>query len=109
MNKHEKFLQNVVNKIFEIPVNPRPAGWQWIETIAVGGLYAAGFDNSENLLVVSSDGQSITDTKTGERLYRNHDKDGYDEKKLEVIPLDNPSHPPIRMSGLGGGGIKNTY
>jgi len=106
MSKHEEFLEKVVQKIFSMPINSEPAGWNYVNCFAVAGLYAIGFDSSENLVVVSSSGQSIVDTSTGERLYRNRDQSGYNEKKLEAVPLDKPNRPPVRMTGLGGGGLR---
>jgi len=97
---------DIVDTIFNAPINDKPLGWKLINTFAVGGLYAAGFElDSENLLVVSSNGQSLIDTTTGERLYRNRENNGYNHKKLEAVRLNKPEQV-VRMSGMDGGGLR---
>ncbi len=83
----------------------------WKLTVAspVGGACALGFDrNSESLLVVSSNGQSVFDCTSGKRVYRNRDDDGYDPLTLEGRRLDDPDASPFQMSGSLGGGLLTT-
>ena len=61
-----------------------PAGWEK-ETFAVGGLMYIGFSNlqTEKLVVVTSQGQSVINCQTWEKVY-------------ELVPI----------AGLGGGGLR---
>ena len=103
MHGHAK----IVETIYNTPINDKPLGWKLVSTFAVGGLYAVGFEqNTENLLVVSANGQSLIDKNTGHRLYRNREQNGYNHKTLEAIRLDKPKQPAIRMSGMDGGGLR---
>ncbi len=80
--------------------------WELKNVTAIGGAIAVGFEEkSENLLVVSSAGQSVFNCATGERAYRNREEDGYDEARLEGRRLDLLDAPVIRMSGPDGGGL----
>ena len=63
-NEHKKRLLDLLDKI------PRgvPAGWEK-ETFAVGGLMYIGFSSlqTEKLVVISSQGQSVIDCRTWEK------------------------------------------
>jgi len=97
----------IVEAVDEAQVNPNPKGWKLVTVFAVGGLHAVGFEeNSENLLVVSSNGQSVFDCLTGIQLYRNRENNGYDSQKLKAHRLDDANSSPIRMAGLQGGGLR---
>lgn len=80
--------------------------WRLTVQAAVGGACAVGFDRkSEELLVVSSNGQSVFECTSGERIYRNREGDGYDPMLLEGHRLDEPTASPFAMSGSDGGGL----
>ncbi len=99
--------KETAKEINAAPINPIPSGWKMVTVFAVGGLHAVGFaENSEELLVASSNGQSVTDGLTGVQLYRNRESDGYDSRKLTARRLDQPDGPVFRMSGLEGGGLR---
>lgn len=101
-----KHMLPVVEMIRAAPVLPPPAPWRIVDAFAVGGLLAVGFEeDGERLLLVSSSGQSLFDCRTGEHLHRNHDEDGFDERRLLALAVGHASLPPFRMAGLHGGGL----
>ena len=75
-----------------------PAGWEK-ETFAVGGLMYIGFSNlqTEKLVVVSSQGQSVINCQTWEKVYCT---ENWDEEDLIACaePLGNELVP---IAGLG--------
>ena len=80
--------------------------WRLTVHAAVGGACAVGFDKkTEDLLVVSSNGQSVFECTSGERIYRNRESDGYDPMLLEGHRLDEHTASPFTMSGSDGGGL----
>lgn len=80
-----------------------PAGWEK-ETFAVGGLMYVGFSDlqTEKLVVVSSQSQSVIDCRTGEKVYCT---ENCDEEDLIACaePLRDELVP---IAGLGGGGLR---
>jgi hypothetical protein len=77
----------------------------------VGGLTEVGFgDDSDLLLIVSSQGRGVVDCRTGERVARDRadpDDSWYDERRLlaeGIGPLEGKT---IRLAGLHGGGLLN--
>lgn len=87
---------------------PPPSPWKQVTAHAVGGLEMVGFaENSDLLLVVSSQGRGVFDCLTGERIARDHDTSffWYDPAKLSSLgigPLDGQI---IRLAGMYGGGL----
>jgi len=80
--------------------------WRLTVQAAVGGACAVGFDRkSEDLLVVSSNGQSVFECTSGERVYRNRESDGYNPMLLAGHRLDDPKASSFVMSGSDGGGL----
>jgi hypothetical protein len=87
--------------IHEVP-NP----WKLVATFAVGGLRSVGFDReSENLLVVSSQGRGVIDCLTGEKVARDYGEFYENETSLEAQGIGILSDRTIRMAGLFGGGL----
>ena len=83
--------------------------WRLVTETSVGGAIAAGFDRAtDELLVVTSNGQGIFSTTTGHRVYRNRNESGYDHERLEAKRLDITTHRPILMAGDDGGGLRRT-
>lgn len=80
-----------------------PRGWEQ-ETFAVGGLMYVGFSSvqTERLVVISSQKQSVINCRTGETAYCT---ENYDEEDLIACaePLGNELVP---IAGLGGGGLR---
>jgi hypothetical protein len=89
-------------------VQEPPAPWKHLITWAVGGLFQVGYDeNSDLLLVLSSQGRGIFDCLTGERVARDHDEahDYFDPIRLLAQGFGPLEGKTIRMAGLFGGGL----
>jgi hypothetical protein len=107
MNKSLK--ETLLSSLLKAQITDDFEPWKLKIATAVGGACALGFDrNSEILLVVSSNGQSVFDCESGERIYRNRDDDGYYPLRLEGRRLDDANAPPFQMSGAAGGGLLTT-
>ena len=105
MYEHLKPLQE---KILSLNIGEVPDPWKLVATFAVGGLRSVGFDReSENLLVVSSQGRGVIDCLTGEKVARDYEEFYENEPKLEAQGIGILSNRTIRMSGLFGGGLPN--
>ena len=80
-----------------------PAGWEK-ETFAVGGLTYLGFSNrqTEKLVVISSQSQSVIDCRTWEKI---DCEENYDKENLIACaePLGDELNP---IAGEGGGGLR---
>lgn len=101
-------LWPVVDEIAKRPVGALSDPWRLIGDVAVGGLVAVGFESgSERLLIVGGAGQTIVDCITGQRLFRDRERDGYCAETLSAHALDQISSDTIRMGGLHGGGLRS--
>lgn len=85
-----------------------PAPWTLSAYIHAGGVIAAGWDSQENVILVSHDGYSVCDPRTGERLIRDPDPEmgygGLSETGLEYsVPATGETRPVFGI--FGGGGI----
>ncbi len=89
--------------IKQIP-NGVPDGWGKT-TFAVGGLMYIGFSNisTEKLIVISSQGQSIINCRTGEKAYC---EENYDEGNLIAL-AEELGDEAIPIAGEGGGGLRH--
>jgi hypothetical protein len=83
-----------------------PHPWRVVATVAVGGLRAVGFDrHSELLLVTSTNGRSVIDGATGQRLARDGEEYTDGEVFLEAVGIGPLANRVVRMAGLFGGGL----
>lgn len=99
-------LVSIAESIRSAPVSKAPLPWRFVAEVPVGGLWAVGFDEqSEDLLVVSSSGQGLVDCVTGIRVARNVHEDGYDRVRLRATLVPGVGIREFRMSGLHGGGL----
>jgi len=88
-----------------------PTPWKCMGTWAVGGLLQIGYaEDSDLLLVLSSQGRGIFDCKTGEKLARDYDEDNdcFDPVRLLAQGFGPLEGKTIRMAGLFGGGLTRT-
>ncbi|MHB0936711.1 MAG: hypothetical protein ACYDCO_09910 [Armatimonadota bacterium] len=97
-------------RIRQAPISPPPY-WKKIASQAIGGLTEVGFaEDSDLLLVVSSQGRGVFDCATGERIARDRespDDDGwYDEHRLQALGIGPLEGKIIRLAGLHGGGLR---
>jgi hypothetical protein len=103
MYEHLKPLQE---KLLSLNIDEVPDPWRLVATFAVGGLRSVGFDReSENLLVVSSQGRGVIDCLTGEKVAQDYEEFYENETSLEAQGIGILSDHTIRMSGLFGGGL----
>jgi len=106
MSKH---LKPLIKAIRKSPVSTPPEPWREIATVAVGGLSSVGFaKEEEHLLVVSSQGRSVIDCSTGERLERDREDYHEDTSLLEAEGIGSLAGEKIKISGLYGGGLPNS-
>ncbi|MGB3294868.1 MAG: hypothetical protein WBB01_17940 [Phormidesmis sp.] len=103
MYEHLKPLQK---KLLALNIEEVVKPWKLVTTLAVGGLRSVGFDReSENLLVVSSQGRGVIDCLIGEKVARDYEEFYENEASLEAQGTGILSDRTIRMSGLFGGGL----
>lgn len=92
------------------PAEP-PLPWGRRVIIPAAGVLAAGWDKSENMLLISVDGYSLSDSSTGERLVRDRDSERtYAALVSNDLRFENPeTHELIDIFGVNGGdGIHRT-
>lgn len=89
----------IINKIPE----DVPFGWESI-TLAVGGLMYIGFSeiHTEQLVCISSQGQSLIDCKTGKKRYV---EELFDEDDL-IAYTDGIESEVVHIAGMCGGGLR---
>ncbi|MCF2904565.1 hypothetical protein L0666_06165 [Octadecabacter sp. CECT 8868] len=81
--------------------------WAHIAALGIPYIKALGFDRvSEDMLVVTSNGQSVICGQTGDIIYRNRDEDGFDAEALKGTRLDHPANERFDMAGPFGGGLR---
>jgi hypothetical protein len=104
-------LEPVRRKIRTAPIADPPRPWTRTGAHAVGGLIEVGFaDDSDYLLVVSSQGRGVIDCGGGERVARDRaepDDSWYDERRLRARGIGPLEGKTIRLAGLHGGGMLN--
>jgi hypothetical protein len=99
-------LNPLRNKLLSLRIGEVPSPWKLVAKIAIGGLRSLGFDqDSENLLIVSSQGRGVIDCLTGEKIARDDEEFYEGETKLEAQGIGVLRDRTIRMSGLFGGGL----
>lgn len=98
-NANRKRLLNIIKQI----PSGVPDGWEKI-TFAVGGLMYIGFSNvcTEKLIVISSQGQSTINCRTGEKTYC---EENYDEDDLIAL-AEELGEEVVPIAGEGGGGLR---
>ncbi len=99
----------LIDALETAPIADSAPPWQLVAAVSAGGATAAGFDPAtDDLLVVSSNGQGVFDTATGSRVYRNRNESGYNPERLEADRLDRTGGRPIPMAGDDGGGLRRS-
>lgn len=104
-------IAELARQLQALPVQPPPAPWQHRATYAVGGLIAVGYaEDSDLLLVISTQGRGVFDCRSGTKVARDH-ADAYeffDEIKLTAQGIGPLEAHIIRIAGLYGGGLPNS-
>ena len=89
-------------------VQSPPTPWHELLSHAIGGLLAVGYaENTDLLLVISSQGRGVFDCLTGEKVARD-DTDPYpyfDQIKLTAQGIGPLTDTIIHVAGLPGGGL----
>lgn len=98
-----KNREQIFDVIKQIPEGI-PTGWEQ-KILAVGGLMYVGFSeiHTEQLVCISSQGQSFINCATGEKRYVD---ELYDEDDL-IAYTDGIESEVVRIAGDGGGGLKH--
>ena len=106
-NSLPQHLWPVADVLSSVPIGQIPDPWSDISYVAVGGLEAVGFERAtEQMLVVSSTGQSVIDCRTGAKVHRDREQSAYDPTTLTAWPTNQDENHKIQMSGLHGGGLR---
>src|SRR5579863_298772 len=104
-------LEPIRSRIRSAPISPPLPPWKLIGGRAVGGLTEVGFaDDSDLLLVVSSQGRGVLDCRSGEYVARDRTEPNdswYDERRLRAFGIGPLEGQLIRLAGLHGGGLPN--
>lgn len=102
-------LQPVRQKVRSAKISAPPSPWSVKTTPAIGGLTEVGFaDDSDFMLVLSSQGRGVFDCRTGERVYRDPSEEDVDSWYAGVLigvgigPMEGKH---ARLAGLEGGGL----
>jgi hypothetical protein len=102
-------LDPIRQRVRSARLDAPPVDWQPVVTMAVGGLTEVGFDNTGSyLLVVSSTGRGLVDTRTGSPVARDRAEpsdDWYNEFRLEAKGIGPIATETVRLSGLHGGAL----
>lgn len=88
-----------------------PPPWRLLPVFAVGGLFQVGYaEDSDLLLVLSSQGRGVFDCATGEKLARDSadSHDFFDPVRLTADGFGPLAGQRIRTGGLLGGGLPLT-
>src|SRR5262245_46628881 len=102
-----QYLWCVAEVLRNARIGQLPDAWRHISYVAVGGLEAVGFERAtEQLLVVSSRGQSVIDCRTGEIVHRDREHSTYDPTTLTAWPTNKDQSFKVQMCGLHGGGLR---
>ena len=103
--------QKLNNRLREMPLEKPSSVWKQVTSFAVGGLTEVGFgDDTDLLLVVSSQGRGLFDCLTGERIARDYENpdsnvDWYNPVRLLASGIGVLAGQEIRLAGLHGGGL----
>lgn len=102
-------LESLKRKFVSAQLSAPPSPWQQASVIAVGGLRAVGFDrHTDQLLVVSTQGRSIVDCLSGQKIARDNEEYFEGEEHLEAEGIGPFAGKLFHMAGLHGGGLRTT-
>ena len=108
MSEYHNQLRNQLEALLLCAV-PKP--WRHVGTFAIGGLTEIIYaDQTDDLLVVSSQGRGMFDCLTGEKFAREPESafDDYDTNRMLSKGIGKYEDAWIRIGGLLGGGLPNT-
>lgn len=98
----EEHRIKMINTVHQIPKGT-PSGWE-CHKMAVGGLMYVGFSevDTEKLICISSQGQSVINCNTMKKSYCTED---YDENNLTAC-AEELGDEIVKIAGLMGGGLR---
>jgi hypothetical protein len=103
--------QKLNDRLREMPLEKPSSVWKQITSFVVGGLTEVGYaDDTDLLLVVSSQGRGLFDCLTGERIAREYESpdaevNWYNPVRLVALGIGVLAEQQIRLAGLHGGGM----
>ncbi|WP_443749515.1 hypothetical protein [Asticcacaulis solisilvae] len=100
-------LKSRFTALMALPISEPCLPWRKAVCASVGGLKAIGYaDNSDLLLVTSSQGRGVFDGRSGQRLARD-DNPSFSEDmgNCQAEGIGPLAGKMIRMAGLAGGGL----
>lgn len=104
-NEKQIYKENRIHLFEKIKQIPEciPKGWEK-KTLSVGGLMYVGFSevHTEQLICISSQGQSLINCMTGEKIY---EYENYDE--IDLIAYSEILKETVSIAGEGGGGLRH--
>ena len=95
-------------RLESIPTSAPPPPWKLVLNSTIGGLLAVGFaENSDELLVVSSQGRGMFNCLSGDRIARDDDAmyHNSDSSGMTVPGIGKHSTSTIPVAGIHGGGL----
>lgn len=99
-------LEPLKKRLRSLEIDQVPDPWKRLATFSTGGLRSVGYDReSDNLLVVSSQGRGVIDCLKGQKIARDDEEYYENETYLEAQGIGILSDRIIRMAGLFGGGL----
>ncbi|MCC9603767.1 hypothetical protein LOC67_24720 [Stieleria sp. JC731] len=104
----EAHQRKLPDRLEQMPMSDAPSPWSVIGGSLVGGLTDIGFvPNTDDLLVVSSQGRGLFDTISGEKLARDSEEffDNPDETGMTAPGIGRANGVPVPLAGLHGGGL----
>ncbi|MBD1857982.1 hypothetical protein H6F69_20485 [Leptolyngbya sp. FACHB-1624] len=99
-------LEPLKKRLRSLEIDQVPDPWKRLAAFSIGGLRSVGYDReSDNLLVVSSQGRGVIDCLKGQKIARDDEEYYENETYLEAQGIGILSDRIIRMAGLFGGGL----
>ncbi|MEI7768517.1 MAG: hypothetical protein WCI67_00950 [Chloroflexales bacterium] len=103
-------VRKLIAHLQALPITAPPPPWTLVTCVAVGGLLAVGYaEQSDLLLVISSQGRGIFDCLSGTRIARDQTDAApfYDEITLRAQGFGPLEGQVLPIAGLCGGGLPN--
>ena len=104
-------IRRYVEEFRKYQTKEPPPPWRFVATHATWGLTDIGYgENSDYLLVISSQGRGVFDCLTGERVARERSEPDkgyswYNSTKLTAVGIGPLEGQIIRVAGIIGGGL----
>lgn len=99
------FEKSILTQARHMTLADPPIPWKRNHIISTAGVFAAGWDEAENVLLISNDGYSLTDPVTGKRIARETNREvTYEAITPDHLSFEIPAlEKPMRIFGINGG------